>query len=139
MTGKPVLCLYLFICFIRKRQHDRGLLWQTTSAMRSDVCCGQHAHVRITNRVAPLRLTDYPTPDDDLEAAGRCAFRSMLHLLTLKVRQLQCASHSSDLLCLCARYRKLCPMFWLKRPSPNGRGGASHGTGVFPPGLPDSL
>ena len=55
--------------------------------------------------------------DDDLEAAGRCAFRSMLHLLTLKVRQLQCASHSSDLLCLCARYRKLCPMFWLKRPA----------------------
>ena len=55
--------------------------------------------------------------DDDLEAAVRCPFRSMLHLLTLKIRQLSCASHSSDLLCLCARYRKLCPMFWLKRPA----------------------
>ena len=55
--------------------------------------------------------------DDDLEAAVRCPFRSMLHLLTLKVRQLSCASHSSDLLCLCARRRLILSHFHVQRPA----------------------
>merc|ERR1711972_1166040 len=104
--------------------HGAPLVWLMLCRMKAQVLRSAMQHYNDLTVVNGLHFSDPGTwilcqrlNDDDLEAAVRCPFRSMLHFLTLKIRQLSCASHSSDLLCLCARRRLLLSHFHVQRPA----------------------